>query len=441
MTLKIFYDGDCYFCRNYAELVELRNSVGDVRLISVREDTPDVRDIMAAGYNLNTGFVVDHDGVRMSGSEAYSYLSGLMRKETIIDRIIGWTADNPRLSKRFYPVLVGLRMVLLAVQGLALIPPNGSARHPAERGLGVRLMRLTPLMLALVAIGAIVAGATIPSFNIRISIFHPVGFAVLAVISLTVYGFLFIRTGLAPKAYWALRRAGVPSLIFYFCVWILVVNTGELIIERKFLGFIGALPLVGLFVDLFREARSDKAASYRIGLVAGIFPAFLIAFSLFPGVFIAPFYGGIVGWYDDLDKNRLVEISGIKLVNIDGGEIWHNPVFFQPHSLIGRFRHAYENSGTGDTADFLGFLYANYQRIYPGLERGRLPHQWALGDFSYPPHSLTHNNAEAYVPDFAPDRIDKIYIVSEYFDWNGEYVERKIWTEYRVPEAEAVGAN
>ena len=437
MTLKIYYDGDCYFCRNYAELVELRNTVGDVRLISVREDTPEVRDIMAAGYNLNTGFVVEHDGVRMSGSEAYSYLSGLMRKEAIFDRMIGWTAGNPNISKPFYPILVSLRMVLLAVQGLALIPPAGSKMLAAERGLGVRLMRLTPLLLALVAIGAIFVGAMIPSFTIRISSFHPVGFTVLAVVSLIAYGFVFVRADLAPKAYWRLRGAGLPSLILFFCIWLLVVNTGELIIERKFLGFVGALPLIGLFVDLFHESRSHKSESHTIGFVAGVFPAFLIAFSLFPGVFVAPFYGGIVGWYDNIDKSRLVEISGYKLVNRDGGEIWHNGVFFQPHTLLGRFRHAYENSGTGDATDFMKFLFSNYKRIYPGLERGRLPHQWALGNLSYPPHSLSHNNASAYVPDFAPERIVRIYIVSEYFDWKGEYVERKIWNEYEVPAEDA----
>lgn len=428
MTLKIYYDGDCYFCRNYVELVKLRNLVGDVELISVRENAPDVDEVIGAGYNLNTGFVVEHDGQVFYGADAYGYLNKITRKDTLFTRAIGLTSGISGIAKVIYPVLVFLRLMVLALQGLALIDVSKTRqRSKYEGSVGVRILRLTPLILCLAYFGGVVAGYSI--FANKVGDAHQLAFTGFAVCSFGLFLFFFARPTIAPWLYGNLRDAGWTVLLTWFCVWLAVVNSGELIIERRFLGLLAALPLIGIFIDLFLEGREGSSEERKFGLTPRIYPVFLIVFVLFPGVYIAPFYGGIVGWYDDIDKNRLIEISGIKLVNDKGQEIWHNPVFLQPNTLIGRFRHAYTNSGTGNDEDYIHFLYENYERIYPGLERGHLPHQWALGDFAYPPHSLTHNNASAYVPNFSPVRISKIQILSEYYDWDGNFVKNWVRTE------------
>ena len=61
--MKIYYDGDCTYCSHFVKLVRLRKAVaGDVQLISLRDDNPDVARILRSDFNVNSGFVVEHDG-------------------------------------------------------------------------------------------------------------------------------------------------------------------------------------------------------------------------------------------------------------------------------------------------------------------------------------------------------------------------------------------
>ena len=58
----IIYDGDCIFCHNYARLMSLRASLGNVELIDARGGDPRVRSYWNQGYDLNTGMLFIHSG-------------------------------------------------------------------------------------------------------------------------------------------------------------------------------------------------------------------------------------------------------------------------------------------------------------------------------------------------------------------------------------------
>ena len=68
------------------------------------------------------------------------------------------------------------------------------------------------------------------------------------------------------------------------------------------------------------------------------------------------------------------------------------------------------------------FMFENYAHIYPTLEGGRMPHEWALGRFAYPSHNLSDSNARDYVGRFAPNRIVEIRVVTEYYSRDGKFL-------------------
>ena len=59
------------------KLLRLREVVGDVRLISLRDNGPEVSRILTSGLNVNSGFVVEHEGVTYHGARAFHYLNTL----------------------------------------------------------------------------------------------------------------------------------------------------------------------------------------------------------------------------------------------------------------------------------------------------------------------------------------------------------------------------
>lgn len=182
---------------------------------------------------------------------------------------------------------------------------------------------------------------------------------------------------------------------------------------RRVAGFAVILPLLGLAVDLYRNNRT------QIGRVPAAVPLAILVFAFFPGLYLAPFYGGIAGWTLTIDRAEPVAVGGYKLVNAAGEEIWYNHAFFQPISQDGRFLQAFRASGLGDQK-FMEFMLKNYARIYPRLRRGRMPHEWALGRFAYPSHNLSDSNALDYVGRFAPSRIVAIRVVTEYYSRDGK---------------------
>jgi hypothetical protein len=195
-------------------------------------------------------------------------------------------------------------------------------------------------------------------------------------------------------------------VITYVIVWLTAVNLFDMVPFRRFAGFIAILPLIAVALDLYRLHHRSA------GRVPAALPLVTLVFAFFPGLYLAPFYGGIFGWTAQVDRSKPVVVAGYKLVNQDGEEIWYNHEFFQPITQNGRFRRAFL-SGIPDEAKFVQFMFDNYRRIYPMLETGRMPHEWALGHLAYPSHNLSDSNALDYVGRFEPSKITSIEYVSE----------------------------
>ncbi|MEM9357550.1 MAG: DCC1-like thiol-disulfide oxidoreductase family protein [Pseudomonadota bacterium] len=418
--LKIYYDGDCYFCQNYADFVRLRSVVGDARLISLRSNDPDAQSIIDRGYNVNTGFVVEHDSHVFKGSAAFAHLNGLVSKGSLAGCLLASVGGRLGFARLLYPLLVVLRLALLALQGRALIDTSsGRALKEKldEEGWGVRLLRISPVVCCVSNVLTLVLFGRYLSPG-----YYPVCIG-LCVLFAGIFVALFVLQDWAIQLHRSLKSAGWLGLLLWFGAWLVIVNSGELVVQRRFMGFAASLPLLGIAVDFFLQHCARRSEDERMPLVPAIFPAILVIFVLFPGFCILPFYGGIAGWYFSIDKSKPVRVSGIKFVNDDGDTIWHNSALLQPHTQIGRFRRAFTKRA-GNREKFLRFVFENYRRYHPLLKTGRLPHQWALGTWAYPPHSLTKNNALEYAAKFPPERVAAVRFETEYYNWDGKFLSR-----------------
>ncbi|MEM5471140.1 DCC1-like thiol-disulfide oxidoreductase family protein [Hoeflea sp. AS60] len=415
--MNIYYDGDCYFCTNFVKLLKLRQAVGDVHLISLREDNDDVRRILASGLNVNSGFVVEHEGKLLHGAQAFHYLNTLSDPKNILSRVLFYVSNHEWLARVLYPLMVLGRYFVLILQGGALIDQRRRPwQEEVKEGLGPRLVRIASLLLIIVGSFRIwLASGRYPltdlfQFNVK----------VLTIASLLVWCALFFRARYAQQIYGRMRHADWLIVCSYIILWFLLVNSMDLIALRRIIGAIALMPLVGIAVELGRSnyKRSDA------GKIPSWAPLALLVFAFFPGLFLAPFYGGIAGWTLSVDWSRPVLVGGYKLVNKQGEEIWYNHAFFQPVTMDGRFQRAFEVVDP-DHELLQKFMLDNYKRIYPMLERGRMPHEWALGRLAYPSHNLSDSNALDYVGKFAPDRIAGIRYVLEQYSRAGELIETK----------------
>lgn len=121
MAAKIYYDGECPFCTRYVGLINLRETVGQVDLINLR-DHADLREqLTQEGYDLDQGMVVDVDGKRVGGADATHLLATLSTSSGWFNRLNHAIFAMPLLSALIYPFLRAGRWFTLFLMGRATI--------------------------------------------------------------------------------------------------------------------------------------------------------------------------------------------------------------------------------------------------------------------------------------------------------------------------------
>lgn len=122
--ITIIYDGDCPFCSRYVEMVRLRESVGDVRLVDARD--PDAAAWLTAvrlrGLDLNDGMVAIYLDQYYHGDECLHLLAGLTSDSGLFNRINSFVFRSRTVSRYLYPVLRAGRNATLAALGREKLP-------------------------------------------------------------------------------------------------------------------------------------------------------------------------------------------------------------------------------------------------------------------------------------------------------------------------------
>jgi predicted DCC family thiol-disulfide oxidoreductase YuxK len=70
-VLKIYYDGDCYFCKRYTEFLKLKKFFDRVELISLRKNTEILKKFQSMGLKYNLGMVVECEDKFYFGDNLY----------------------------------------------------------------------------------------------------------------------------------------------------------------------------------------------------------------------------------------------------------------------------------------------------------------------------------------------------------------------------------
>ncbi|MCK0096955.1 DUF393 domain-containing protein [Yoonia sp. F2084L] len=117
MAAKIYYDGECPFCTSYVGLVHLREAVGQVDLINLREHVAMREELTQEGYDLDQGMVVDIDGKRVGGAEATHLLATLSTSSGWFNRLNRAIFSVRWLSAFIYPFLRSGRWFTLFLMG------------------------------------------------------------------------------------------------------------------------------------------------------------------------------------------------------------------------------------------------------------------------------------------------------------------------------------
>ena len=116
----LVYDGECYFCRNYARLLSVREAVGGLTLVNARDGGPLVEEVRALQYDLDDGMALKIGGRWRFGSDALNTLALLSDGRGVFCMANRLLFSSPGAARLAYPFLNCGRRALLS---LRRVPP------------------------------------------------------------------------------------------------------------------------------------------------------------------------------------------------------------------------------------------------------------------------------------------------------------------------------
>ena len=117
MSVTVFFDGDCPFCKSYVRLLRLRQAAGPVTLVDLRRDAGVRATLEGAEFELDQGMVVETDGRRFAGADAIHVLALLSTDSQPFNRASRWVLSSRAVAAVLYPALRSGRWLALFAMG------------------------------------------------------------------------------------------------------------------------------------------------------------------------------------------------------------------------------------------------------------------------------------------------------------------------------------
>lgn len=115
--ILLIYDKDCPACNAYCQMVRIRQSVGEFKLVNAREDTEIRLQITAQRMDIDQGMVLKMGANWYYGSDAIYMLALLSSRNGLLNRLNYRLFKSKQLAKWLYPLLRFFRNLLLKLLG------------------------------------------------------------------------------------------------------------------------------------------------------------------------------------------------------------------------------------------------------------------------------------------------------------------------------------
>jgi len=113
----IIYDGECPFCSRYVKMIQLKKTIGEVRLIDARNTPPELKLLIERKLDINQGMAFFLDGQLFYGSECINKLALLSSPIGVFNNINYFIFKHPTISKVLYPFMAMGRNIVIYMLG------------------------------------------------------------------------------------------------------------------------------------------------------------------------------------------------------------------------------------------------------------------------------------------------------------------------------------
>ena len=112
------YDGECPFCNHFAQLLELKSSIPNLKILDGRKNLSKLTSLFKEGYDINNGAILIREDEILQGSNALNYIFSEIKEpnDRLLELLVIIFASKKR-STWLFPFLLVARRLLLSIKG------------------------------------------------------------------------------------------------------------------------------------------------------------------------------------------------------------------------------------------------------------------------------------------------------------------------------------
>ena len=111
--ILLVYDKECPACNTYCQIIRIRETVGNLKIIDARRNSRVLDEITKSGLDIDQGMVLKIESQLYYGSDAIHALALISSRSGLFNRINYWIFKSKSISSWLYPVLRLFRNLLL----------------------------------------------------------------------------------------------------------------------------------------------------------------------------------------------------------------------------------------------------------------------------------------------------------------------------------------
>ena len=114
------YDGECPFCNHFAELLEIKSKLNNIKILDGRKNYTLINSLLDKGYDLDNGAILLKDKEILHGADAINTICKQIKNpSSSLLLILSRLFKSNKRTKAIFPLLIRARRFALISKGIS----------------------------------------------------------------------------------------------------------------------------------------------------------------------------------------------------------------------------------------------------------------------------------------------------------------------------------
>ena len=114
------YDGECPFCNHFAELLEIKSKISNIKILDGRKNITLIESLLVKGYDLDKGAILLKDEDIFHGAEAINTIcKQISNPSSSLLLLLSSIFKSNKRTRVIFPLLIRARRLALISKGIS----------------------------------------------------------------------------------------------------------------------------------------------------------------------------------------------------------------------------------------------------------------------------------------------------------------------------------